>query len=116
MEMFDEVKAVKVEMVNGKPRVTDEQTVAGMDAEAMDEACRAFVAAEKRFRYIDAHPDVVSNPRLNVQWWDCLEQMYLADKKVWRLFIGPQPTSADNMLYARFRERLLAGKSLRPDS
>jgi hypothetical protein len=111
MEMFDTITETRIE-ADGTAQVSTMYD----QSEAMDEACREFVAAERRFRYIDAHPDVVSNPRLNVQWWELLEVMYLCDKKVWRLFIGPQPTMADNMLYARFRERLLAGKSLRPDS
>jgi hypothetical protein len=32
---------------------------------------------------------------------------------VWRLFVGPQPTMADNKPYAKFRELLLKGSKLK---
>ena len=35
-KMFDEVKEVRVEAVNGKPKVTDEQTVRETDAKEME--------------------------------------------------------------------------------
>jgi hypothetical protein len=49
-KLFDEVTTTKVEMVNGKPRVTDEQTIAEMDfAEACDDYVRA-ARCRRRFR------------------------------------------------------------------
>jgi hypothetical protein len=113
---FDEVTTTKVEMVNGKPPISDEETLAQMqreeDARRMEEACGMFLTAERKFQKLSAHPDVVTDPRLNLAWWDALEDVYQKERTVWRLFVGPQPTMADNKLYAKFRELLLKGKSL----
>ena len=71
-----------------------------------------FLTAERRFRKINSHPDVVADPRLNVEWWDALELVYRAEKTVWRMFVGSHPDMRSNMLYAKFRELLLKGSSL----
>jgi hypothetical protein len=119
-KLFDEVTSTKVEIVNGKPHVTDEQTIAQMereeDARRMEEACGMFLTAERKFRKINSHPDVVTDPRLNGEWWDSLELVYRAEKTVWRMFVGPQPDVRSNRLYARFRELLLKGNSLKADA
>jgi hypothetical protein len=115
MEMFDELisTTIKPEGTVEERRVTED----ALQSEAMDDACRAFVAAERRFRKINAHPDVVTDPRLNVEWWDLLELVYRSEKTVWRLFVGPQPDMRSNKLYARFRDEfLLKGKSLKADT
>jgi len=115
MEMFDELISTTI-----KPDGTAEQkrllTEDTLQSEAMDNACRAFVAAERRFRKINAHPDVVTDPRLNGEWWDLLELVYRSEKTVWRLFVGAQPDMRSNKLYARFRELLLKGSSLKADA
>jgi len=49
---------------------------------------------------------------VNVAWWEALEKVYELEKIVWRLFVGEQPTMADNKLYAKFRELLLRGSNL----
>ena len=118
--IFDEVTTTKVEMVNGKPRISDEATIAQMkreeEARRMEEACGMFLTAERRFQKLSALPDVVSNPKVNVAWWESLEQVYEREKVVWRLFVGPQPTMADNKLYAKFRELLLKGSKLKANA
>jgi len=58
----------------------------------------------------------VTDPRLNGEWWDSLELLYHTGKTVWRLFVGPQPDVRSNRLYARFRELLLKGSSLKADA
>jgi len=107
---FDELisTTIKADGTVEERRVTEDT----LQAEAMQEACGAFLAAERKFRKINAHPDVVTDPRLNVEWWDSLELVYRSEKTVWRLFVGSQPTMADNKLYAKFRELLLKGSSL----
>jgi hypothetical protein len=119
-KLFDEVTTTKVEMVNGKPRVTDERTIAQMereeDARRMEEACGMFLTAERRFQKINSHPDVVTDPKVNLAWWESLEQVYERERVVWRLFVGAQPTIEDNKLYARFRAMLLKGSSLKPSA
>ena len=53
-EIFDAVKTTKVEMVSGKPRISDQATIAQMEREEaarrMEEACGMFLTAERRFR------------------------------------------------------------------
>ena len=119
-KLFDEVTTTKVEMVNGKPRISDEATLAQMEREEeprrLEEACCLFLTREREFQKIAAHPDVVTNPRINCLWWDRLEAVYVAEKAVQKLFTGPQPTMADNRLYAKFRKLLLEGSMLKADA
>lgn len=49
-------------------------------------------------------------------WWDALEDVYEKEKGVWRLFVGSQPSPADNRLYAKFRALLLKGSSLKANA
>ena len=115
MEMFDEQIAtlIKADGTVEQKRWVTEDT---LQSEAMDDACRAFVAAERRFRKLDENPACVTDPRLNGEWWDSLELLYRTDKTVWRLFVGPQPDPRSNRLYAKFRELLLKGSSLKADA
>ena len=69
-----------------------------------------FLTAEQRFRRLDAHPDVAKDSQLNLQRWDALESLYEREKALWRMFVGSQPTTADNKLYARFRELSAEGQ------
>jgi hypothetical protein len=95
-KIFDEVTTTKVEMVNGKPRISDEATIAQMErkeeARRMEEACGMFLTAERKFQKLCDHPDKVTDPKVNLAWWESLEQVYEREKVVWRLFVGPQPT------------------------
>ena len=110
MELFDEIVRTTV-----NPDGTAEETRWAHE-EAMREACGMFLTAERRFRRLDTHPDVVKDSKLNLQWWDALESLYERDKALWRMFVGSQPTMADNKLYARFREMLLKGGSLKANA
>ena len=115
--LFDEITTIEVEMVNGKPRISDEQTLADMEAEErMREACGMLLTAERRLQKIAAHPDVVTDSKINCMWWDSLERVYECDKALWRLFVGNQPTPAQNKLYNEFRKMLLKGSSLKPSA
>jgi hypothetical protein len=113
--LFD-VETTKVEMVNGKPRISDQVTIEQMqreeDARLMEEACGLLLTAERRFQKLCDHPDKVTDPKVNLAWWDSLEQVYEREKVVQRLFTGPQPTLEQNKLYARFRAILLKGSKL----
>jgi hypothetical protein len=118
-QMFDEVKEVHVQMVNGKPRVSDEAMLAQMEREEaarhMDEACGMFLTAERRFQKLSALPDV-RDPKVNLVWWEALEHVYEREKVVWRLFVGSRPSPEQNKLYAQFRAMLLKGSSLKPSA
>jgi hypothetical protein len=116
-QLFDEVTTTKVEMVNGKPRISDQATLDQMEREEaarrMEEACGLFLTREREFQRIAQHPRVVTDPQMNALWWDRLEAVYVAEKAVQKLFTGPQPTMADNRLYAKFRRLLLEGSKLK---
>lgn len=115
MEMFDEIVRTKVE--DGKVTVEERERFKDtLQAEAMQEACGMFVTAERKFQKLNRNPDCVTDPRLNLEWWDALELVYRAERTVWRLFVGSQPTMADNKLYAKFRELLLKGSNLRANA
>jgi hypothetical protein len=119
-KLFDEVTTTKVEMVNGKPRISDQATLDQMEREEaarrMEEACGLFLTREREFQRIAQHPRVVTDPQMNALWWDRLEAVYVAEKAVQKLFTGPLPTMADNRLYANFRRLLLAGSKLKADA
>jgi hypothetical protein len=99
-----------------KRLISDEETIAKMEREEaarrMEEACGMFLTAERRFQKLNSHPDVVTDPKVNVAWWESLEQVYERERVVWRLFVGSQPTIEDNKLYTRFRAMLLKGSKL----
>ena len=115
METFDKIASTTIEdsKVTLEERVRIEDT---LHAEAMQEACGMFLTADRKFRKISEHPNVVTDPRVNCEWWDALELVYRAERTVWRLFVGPQPDMQSNTLYARFRALLLKGKSLKTDA
>jgi hypothetical protein len=119
-KMFDEVTTTNAEMVNGKPRISDQATLDQMEREEaarrLEEACRIFLTREREFQRIAEHPRVVSDPQMNALWWDRLEAVYVAEKAVQKLFTGPQPTMADNRLYATFRRLLLEGSKLKANA
>lgn len=119
-KLFDEVTTTKVDMANGKPRISDQATLDQMEREEearrMEEACGMFLTAERRFQKLCDHRDKVSDPKVNVAWWEALESVYEREKVVWRLFVGPQPTMAENQLWAKFRKLLLEGCKLKADA
>jgi hypothetical protein len=114
MEIFDTLVETKIE-ADGTAQVRT-MYEEGDQSEAMREACHAFVCAERRFRKLDENPACVTDPRMNVEWWDSLEILYRTDKTLWRLFVGSQPDMESNKLYAKFRALLLKGKSLKADA
>ena len=76
----------------------------------MEETRDMFFTAERRFQKLNSHPDVVTDSKVNLAWWESLEQVYERERVVWRHFVGPQPTLEQNKLYARFRAMLLKGQ------
>jgi hypothetical protein len=114
MEMFDTLVETKIE-ADGTAQVRT-MCEEGDQSEAMREACGMFLTAERKFQKLNSNPDCVTDPKLNLEWWDSLELVYRAEKTVWRLFVGPQPNPASNKLYAKFRALLLKGKSLNADA
>ena len=108
-KLFDEDTTPKVEMVNGKPHISDEQTLREMQ---FAEACEELVAAEGEFAEWDAkatqkwaHPD--ADPANLCHWFDSLERRYKADRNLWLLFTGGDRSMRSNCLYNSFRRHLL---------
>jgi len=108
MEMFDELVQYKA-APKAEKRLTEEE-------EKMEVAVRAFVIAERRFKKLDEHPRKVSDSKINLAWWNALEDMYCCDKALWELFVGPDRSMRSNMQYAQFRSRLLTGVPVRADA
>ena len=95
-------------MVNGKPRISDEQTLREMQ---FAEACEELVAAEREFAEWDAkatkkwaHPD--ADPANLCQWFDALERRYKADRLVATLHRG-RPLRTSQLPLQLFRRHLL---------
>ena len=112
--MFDEVKATTVKMVNSKPYVSDEQTLAEME---FQEACDELVAAEKAWEEIDRRAKAQDGvPDNLVQWFDSLERRYQVDKRLWLLFVGTDRSVRSNLMYNAFRRSLLSRERLRANA
>lgn len=112
--MFDELVSTKIE--GGKVTVEREPTEDALQAEAMKDACGMFLTAERKFQKLNSNPDCVSDSLLNEEWWDALAHVHRTERTVWRLFVGSQPDTRSKKLYARFRELLLKGSSLKADA
>ena len=108
MGMFDELVQWKAAPKPEK-HLTEEE-------EKMEVAVRAFVIAERKFKKLDEHPRKVSDPKINLAWWNCLEDMYVCDKALWDMFTGPDKSMQSNKQYAQFRSRLLTGVPVRADA
>jgi|SRR5215831_10081024 len=107
--MFEEV--IDVRMVNGRPMISDEQTLFDQD---FAQACEAFKQAEEKFNRIAAQQ---GKPNFDVcLWWDCLEERYQCEKRVWTMFIQGNRSLRTGLLYLQFRESLFTGKKLRTDA
>jgi hypothetical protein len=113
-KIFDEVTTTKVEMVNGKPRISDEQTLLEMDFAT---ACEAMVEAERRFQRVAEQARKQEGvPKNMVEWFDALESRYLTDKRLWELFTGSDRSVRSNKMYNEYRLMLLRGETTRPDA
>ena len=116
-KLFDGDTTPKVEMVNGKPRISDEATLAQMEREEaarrMEKACAMFLTAERRFQKLNSHPDKVTDPEVNLAWWEPLEVVWQREQVVWRLFVGSQPSPEQNKLYCQFRAMLVQNSRLK---
>lgn len=112
--MSDYAGAVTVKTVNGKPFVSDEQTLLEIDFAA---ACKAMVEAENKFQAVNREARAQKGvPENLVEWFDALEDRYVADKKLWELFTGADRSPRSNKMYNEFRLILLQGKTTRPNA
>ncbi len=108
-KMFDELRGVRVEHVDGKLRVqpTDTDFV---------KACKRFVVAHKTFCYWDRKRDKYNCEAVRMQWWDALAELSDTERAVKRGFIGEHPDPASNRQYALFREALVKGEPMKANA
>ena len=97
--MFDGVIETSI-----KPDGEVEVKLVSPSAEEMEEAQADFIQAE--------NPDAVTDARLNVRWWNCLEKLYESERELVRLFCGPDRSLRSIAQYNAYRERLIRGKRL----
>lgn len=115
MEMLDEIREGR--MVYGKPYVTDEQTVADMDAEEAKAAVTDLLRSWRRFREIDMSVAATSGAQLGIEWWRCLQYLALADSRLKEIFIGGDRSPRSIRLFHQYKLRLIeGGKKLRADA
>jgi hypothetical protein len=117
MDTFDEFVETTVEpssKATSKRYISDEETIRQMD---FDEACEAFIRAEKEWAKQDtiakrpgAHPTDVC------KWFDALEERYRTEKRVWQLFTAGDRSLRSGMMYLQFREALISGKASKVDA
>jgi hypothetical protein len=82
-------------------------------AEALSEAAGRLPTAERRLQKLRDHPLLFVDSLVNCAWWDCLEEVYICDTNLHRLFVGGKPSPAQNRLYNEFRLMVLLGSKLR---
>jgi hypothetical protein len=75
--LCDEIaRLFDLETAPKKRLISDEETLAQMEREEegrrLEEACGLFLSAERRFQKLNAHPDKLTDPKVNVAWWDAL--------------------------------------------
>lgn len=107
------------ETVNGKRRVTDEETIAQMDAEAqaeMENAVADLVRSYKDFwTFLDRNVNP-TDPLRSMGWWRALEYLALAESRLKEAFICGDRSPASIQQYAKFRSKMLEGKRYRTDA
>lgn len=85
-------------------------------ADAMQEACGRLLTAERKLQKLREHPLLFSDPKVHCAWWDALEETYICDSNLHRLFVGGKPSKEQNVLYNKFRLMLLQGSKLTPSA
>jgi hypothetical protein len=115
-QMFDEAKVTKVEMVNGKPRVTEEPTVAEADAKEMEEAIADLVRSYREFMVFTERGVDPTDPLRSKGWWRALGYLALGESRAKDCFCGRDRSPVSVQQYAKFRSKMLEGKRYRPDA
>jgi hypothetical protein len=53
---------------------------------------------------------------VNCAWWHCLEEVYICDTNLHRLFVAGRPSPEQNRLYNEFRLMVLQGSKLKANA
>lgn len=115
--LFDEITTTRVEIVNGKPRVTDEQTIRDMEAQAeMEAAIADLIRSFKDFAAIMERGVDPTDPLRSKGWWRALEYLALAENRLKEAFICGDRSPASVRQYAKFRSKMLRGERYRCDA
>ena len=112
--MFDEVTEVKT--VNGKPMISDEETLRQMDAEEMANAIADLTRSFSDFNAIMSRGVDPVDPEKSLGWWRATEYLMLANNRLKDIFCGRDRSPASIRQYARFRSKMLEGKRYRTDA
>ena len=111
--MFDEVTEVKT--VNGKPMISDEETLRQMDAEEMANAIADLTRSFSDFNAIMSRGVDPVDPVKSLGWWRATEYLMLANNRLTDIFCGRDRSPASVKAYARFRSKMLE-RRYRPDA
>ena len=115
--MFEEPQTV--EMVNGKPRISDAETLkelAASEAKEMEEALAEFLHHAKAFILIN-DPFVHMNVgRPGVEWWRALEWLALSESRLKTAFCGNDRRPQSIRQYHNWKLKMLEGKRYRTDA
>ena len=113
--VFDEI--TKVEMVNGKPKISDAQQIADLEAQQeLENAIADLIRSFKDFNQIMSHGVDPTDPVKSIPWWRCLQFLALADSRMKEAFICGDRSPVSITQYAKFRSKMLEGKRYRPDA
>jgi hypothetical protein len=112
--MFDEVKEVPVETVDGKPRVIEQTT--GANAKEMEEAVAHLVQAFREFTEIMERGVNPTDPLRSLGWWRALGYLSLAESRAKDCFLAGHRDPASVKQWAKFRSKMLEGKRYRADA
>jgi hypothetical protein len=118
MMIEDEGKLIEttVKMVNGKPYISDEQTIAEMDAKEMEEVLAEFLRHAKTFVLINdpfVHVDV---GRPGIEWWRALGWLALSESRLKTAFCGNDRRPQTIRHYHKWKLKMLEGKRYRTDA
>ena len=97
VEMFDEIKAVSVQTVNGKRMVTDEQQVKEME---LVDAATAYAQVEKLRAKL-------SKRKSSVAEWNAIDRVHRTEKKLYALFTEGDRSMRMNGMFNQFVKLLL---------
>jgi hypothetical protein len=115
MEMFDELISTTIKP-DGTAEVKPLMTEAAAEIE-FAQACEDYVRAAKKFEKTDrvakAQQEV---PDHLCEWFDSLEAQYIADKRLWLLFVGKDRSRLSNLMYCQFRLDLVSGHASKVDA
>ena len=116
MELFDELISTTIKSdgtAEVKPFVTEEVAAEMEFAQACEEYVRALKRFEEVARIAKAQQGIPDNL---CEWFDSLEAQYIADKRLWLLFVGKDRSRQSNLMYCQFRLDLMSRKTSKPNA